>query len=231
MPPQRRAGRCGAGVQRAAAVRAAVYRRHPAPSAESPPIPSSSFNGFAAFVTQLDTTLAATPATKFAARGFYKRPPICLPLPTSTWSSKLFTLPQHGEIRHTSWIGVGAGREQLVRNGSRLPRRRAGAAAANPGAAPHLSGAVGRRRARHGAHRRPEGSRTDESSDRLHCRHQHGRRSRRSVRERHDGGGDRRHHSLAWIGRRRFAIRRRAANSHSGASRTTEISWCGCRWA
>jgi len=34
--------------------------------------PVLSFNGFAAFVAQLDTTFAApTPATKFTARGFY----------------------------------------------------------------------------------------------------------------------------------------------------------------
>jgi hypothetical protein len=33
-----------------------------------------SFNGFAAFVTQLNTTFATpTPATQFGARGFYNR--------------------------------------------------------------------------------------------------------------------------------------------------------------
>jgi hypothetical protein len=35
--------------------------------------PIQSFNGFGAFVTQLNTTFAATPATRFVARGLYSR--------------------------------------------------------------------------------------------------------------------------------------------------------------
>jgi hypothetical protein len=35
--------------------------------------PIQSFNGFGAFVTQLNTTFAATPATRFVARGLYNR--------------------------------------------------------------------------------------------------------------------------------------------------------------
>jgi hypothetical protein len=51
-----------------------VFSVGPGAISESPTAAIQSFNGFAAFVTQLNTTFATpTPATRFVARGFYNR--------------------------------------------------------------------------------------------------------------------------------------------------------------
>jgi hypothetical protein len=51
-----------------------VFSVGPGATAESGTAPIASFNGFAAYVTQLTTTFATpTPATQFVARGFYNR--------------------------------------------------------------------------------------------------------------------------------------------------------------
>ena len=50
-----------------------VFSVGPGAITESVVNPIQSFNGFGAFVTQLNTTFAATPATRFVARGLYNR--------------------------------------------------------------------------------------------------------------------------------------------------------------
>ena len=50
-----------------------VFSVGPGAITESIVNPIQSFNGFGAFVTQLNTTFAATPATRFVARGLYNR--------------------------------------------------------------------------------------------------------------------------------------------------------------
>jgi hypothetical protein len=50
-----------------------VFSVGPGAITESVVNPIQSFNGFGAFVTQLNATFAATPATRFVARGLYNR--------------------------------------------------------------------------------------------------------------------------------------------------------------
>ena len=72
-PQHRSGGSRAGGDERFAAVYAAVYRgarRHQRGHRQH----RQSFNTFAAFVTQLNTTFATpTPATQFVARGMYDR--------------------------------------------------------------------------------------------------------------------------------------------------------------
>ncbi len=103
----------------------------------------------------------------------------------------------------------------VARAGGGVRRARAGYArpghARKPllrGPTARLSRAVGRRRTRHGAHRRAPGHRGAQSPHRLHCRHEHGRRGGRAVCERHERRADRVDHALGELA---GGVSRRAA--------------------
>ena len=80
------------------------------------------------------------------------------------------------------------------------------------GPSARLSGAVGRRRTRHGAHRRAPGHRGAQGPHRLHRRHEHGRRGGRAVCERHERRADRVDHALGQLA---GGVSRRAAAARS----------------
>jgi hypothetical protein len=118
--------------------------------------------------------------------------PTPLSRPASTSCSKL--PPHHGESPTTTGIGLRAGRKRRVERGG---ERRCGDRSSLCSASARMPGIVGRRRARHGPYRRAQGPRGTQGADRLHRRHQHGRRGGGALCERYDRKRNRRHHAFA----------------------------------